>query len=146
MIAISRRRGLSFDPLRIYIAVLREARAALGLCTKSRVRLMSRIRSWCSGSRSSLPRYLKRAIGLSPIASRSARQGAPAQQPALSGDQRLIGEKPEHAEDDDAGVELGAAEAALRHQDVEAQAALRRLHLRHHREDERDREADAHAG
>src|SRR5579864_6916006 len=136
MIAISRRRGLSFDPLRIYIAVLREARAALGLCTSRRVRLMSRMRSWCSGSRSSLLRYLKRAIDLVSPVEGSAGQGAPAQQPTLRGDQCLVGEKPQHAEHDDTGIELGAAEAALRHQDVEAEPALRRLHLGHDRENQ----------
>src|SRR5690242_4917599 len=67
-----------------------------------------------------------------------ARQRAPAQQALLRPDQRVIGEKAQDSEHDRAGIKLGAAETALRHQDVEAEPRLRRLHLGDDGEDEGD--------
>src|ERR1017187_2445571 len=60
--AISRRRGSIFESLRIYVAVLPEARAIAGLWKSSRDRLISRMNSRCSGATSSLSRYLNRAM------------------------------------------------------------------------------------
>src|SRR5689334_19695596 len=69
----------------------------------------------------------------------------PAQGHFLQSDEPLVEPEPEQRERDDAGVHLGNEKRALRAQDIEADAAVARHHLGDDGDDERDREADAHA-
>src|SRR5215831_1787715 len=68
-------------------------------------------------------------------------RAAPAQQSQLEHDDCLVDGEAHDAQRHHAGVELRAAERALREQYILAESRLRSLHLGHDCENERDREA-----
>src|SRR5215831_10064704 len=71
---------------------------------------------------------------------------APAQRTPLDLHQQEVSHEAQSAEDDEAGIQIGAAIDALGVEDVPSQSRQRRLHFGDDRENERDRKADPQAG